>query len=209
LTLPQAYPVDLAGELVLQFTPNPAALVVDPAIQFSTGGGSVTFQIPAGQTTAVFPQPALAVQTGTVAGAIALTASATAGGVAVTLSNNPQVTVNLPQEAPAILSVSIQQASSGFNVEVTGYSNTREITQATFTFTPATGSQLQTTSFTPSGVTAAFQTWYASDASTAFGSQFLYTQPFTITAGSVGALQSVTVTLTNSQGTSSTGTANF
>ena len=92
---------------------------------------------------------------------------------------------------------------------VTGYSNTREITQATFTYTPASGSQVQTTSFTPAGVSTAFQSWYGSGASTAFGSQFLYTQPFTITAGSVSALQSVTVTLTNSQGASSAVTANF
>ena len=209
LTLPQPYPVDLAGELALQFTPNPAAPVVDPAIQFSTGGATVAFTIPAGQTSAVFPQSQLAVQTGTVAGAIVLTATATADGVPVTLSNSAAVTVNLPQEPPGGLSVSIQPVSSGFNLVVTGYSNTREITQATFTYTPASGSQVQTTSFTPAGVSTAFQSWYGSGASTAFGSQFLYTQPFTITAGSVSALQSVTVTLTNSQGASSAVTANF
>jgi len=201
LTLPKAYPVDLAGKLTLQFTPNPAA-VVDPAIQFSTGGDTVTFQVPAGQTSAVFPQSPLALQTGTVAGAIVLTATATAGGVPVTLSNSPGFTVSLPQEPPSI-TVSIQQESAGFNVVVTGYSNTRDITQATFTFTPAAGSQLQSTTFTPSGVGAAFQGYYASDASTAYGSQFVYTQPFNITSGSAGALQSVTVTLTNSQGVSS------
>src|ERR1035438_5690278 len=59
------------------------------------------------------------------------------------------------------------------------------------------------------GVGAAFQTWYASDASDAYGGQFTYTQPFAITTGSVSTLQSVTVTLTNSQGVSSTMTANF
>jgi len=206
LTLPEAYPVDLAGELVLQFTPNPAAPVVDPAIQFSTGGDSATFLIPAGQTTAVFPQSPLALQTGTVAGNIVLTATATAGGVPLTLSNSPGFTVSLPQEPPSI-TVSIQAVTSGFNVVITGYSNTRDITQATFTFTPAAGSQLQSATFTPSGVGAAFQSYYASDASTAYGSQFVYTQPFTITSGSAGALQSVTVTLTNSQGASSAVTA--
>jgi hypothetical protein len=209
LTLPQAYPVDLAGALTLQFTPNPAAPVVDPAIQFSNGSGTVAFQIPAGQTSAVFTQSPLAMQTGTVAGSIVLTASATAGGVPVTLSNNPAVTVDLPQQAPAILSVSIQQSSSGFSVAVTGYSNTREIVQATFTFTPASGSQIQSTTFTLTDVSTAFQSWYGSAASDAFGSQFLYTQPFTITTGSASALQSVSVTLTNSQGASSAMSANF
>ena len=207
--LPQAYPVDLAGVLTLQFTPNPSAPVVDPAVQFVTGGGSVPFQISAGSTTALFSVSPIAVQTGSVAGTITLTATATAGGVPVTLSNNPEITVNLAQESPGILSVTIQQVTSGFNVLVTGYSNTREITQATFTFTPQSGSQLQTTSFTPSGVSGAFQSWYGSDASTPFGSQFLYTQPFTFSSGSVSTLQSVTVTLTNSQGASATASANF
>ena len=117
--------------------------------------------------------------------------------------------MNLAQEPPGIVSVTITQASSGFTVMVTGYSNTREITQASFTFTPQAGSQVQTTTFTPSGVAAAFQSWYAADASDMVGSQFLYMQPFTITSGSVSTLQSVTVTLTNSQGTSSTASANF
>jgi hypothetical protein len=117
--------------------------------------------------------------------------------------------LNLPQEPPAILSVSIQQVTSGFNVMVTGYSNTREITQAAFTFTAQPGSQIQSTSFTPADVGATFQTWYASPASIAYGGQFLYTQPFTITSGTVSALQSVTVTLTNSQGASSSMTATF
>jgi hypothetical protein len=208
VTLAQKYPVDLNGELVLQFTPNPAAPVVDPAIQFSTGGGSVAFQIPAGQTSPVFSSQ-LEVQAGTTAGEIVLTASVTTDGVPLTLTNSPGLTLSLPPAVPGIASMSIQQTSSGFSLIIEGYSNTREITQATFAFTPQPGSQIQTTSFTPPGVGAAFQTWYASDASDAYGGQFTYTQPFAITTGSVSTLQSVTVTLTNSQGVSSTMTANF
>jgi hypothetical protein len=207
VTLAQAYPVDLSGELVLQFTPNQAAPLVDPAIQFSTGGDTVSFTIPKGQTSAVFKQSPLLVQTGSIAGAIVFTASVSADNIPLTPTT--AVTLNLPQEPPAILSVSIQQVTSGFNVMVTGYSNTREITQAAFTFTAQPGSQIQSTSFTPADVGATFQTWYASPASIAYGGQFLYTQPFTITSGTVSALQSVTVTLTNSQGASSSMTATF
>jgi hypothetical protein len=208
LTLPQTYPVDLAGECGLQFTPNSAAPVVDPTIQFNTGGDTVPFQIPAGQTSGVFPLSPLEMQTGTVAGSIVLTCNATAGGVPVTLSNSPGFTVNLAQEPPVIIPTPpadgyIQQVSGGFSVVVTGYSNTREITQANFTFTPVSGSQLQASTFSLTNVAAVFQSYYASDASTAYGSQFTYAQPFTITAGSMSALQSVTVTLTNSQGVSS------
>jgi hypothetical protein len=209
VTLAQAYPVDLTGELVLQFTPNPAAPVIDPAIGFNTvpASDTVSFTIPKGQTSAVFTPSPLLVQTGTVAGTIVFTASLTADGVPLTPTT--AVTLDLPQEPPVIASVTIQQVTSGFNVRVTGYSNTREITQATFTFTAQPGSQVQSTSFTPADVASTFQTWYASPASNAFGSQFTYTQPFTITAGTSSALQSVTVTLTNSLGASSSMTANF
>ncbi len=208
VTLQQAYPVDLEVELTLQFTPNPAEPVADPTIMFNTGGTTVQLKIPAGQTSPVLATP-LELQVGSIAGQIVLTANATAGGVPVTVSTTPEFTLNLAQEPPGIVSVTITQASSGFTVMVTGYSNTREITQASFTFTPQAGSQVQTTTFTPSGVAAAFQSWYAADASDMVGSQFLYMQPFTITSGSVSTLQSVTVTLTNSQGTSSTASANF
>ncbi len=206
LTLQQAYPVDLEVDLTLQFTPNPAEPVVDPTIMFNTN--TTQLKIPAGQTSPVLASP-LELQVGSIAGQIVLTATATAGGVPVTLSNSPEFTLNLAQEPPGIVSVTITQASSGFTVMVTGYSDTREITEASFTFTPQAGSQVQTTTFTPSGVPAAFQSWYAMDASDMVGSQFLYMQPFTITSGSVSTLQSVTVTLTNSQGTSATASANF
>jgi hypothetical protein len=201
--------VDLTGELVLQFTPNPAAPVIDPAIGFNTvpASDTVSFTIPKGQTSAVFTPSPLLVQTGTVAGTIVFTASVTAGGVPLTPTT--AVTLDLPQEPPVIASVTIQQVTSGFNVVVMGYSNTREITQAAFTFTAQPGSQIQSTSFTPPDVGTTFQTWYASPASIAYGGQFLYTQPFTITSGTVSALQSVTVTLTNSQGASSSMTATF
>jgi hypothetical protein len=208
VALQKAYPVDLEVALTLQFTPNPAEPVVDPTIMFSTGGTTVQLPIPAGQTSPVLTSP-LELQVGSIAGQIVLTANATAGGVPVTVSTTPEFTLNLAQEPPGIVSVTITQASSGFTLMVTGYSNTREITEASFTFTPQAGSQVQTTVFTPSGVAAAFQSWYAMDASDMVGSQFLYLQPFTITSGSVSTLQSVTVTLTNSQGTSSTATANF
>jgi len=208
LTLPQAYPVDLAGELNLQVMANPSK-VVDSSILFNNGDTTVSFQIPAGQTSAVFAQSPLQLQVGTVAGSIALTATATAGGVPVTVANSTGTTVTLPEQPPTITNVSIVQVTSGFNVVVTGYSNTLDITQATFTFTPQPGDQLSSATSTPAGVSGAFQTYFAG-ISGSVGSQFMYTQPFTITAGSISTLQSLSVTLTNSQGTSSaTSPTNF
>jgi hypothetical protein len=54
----------------------------------------------------------------------------------------------------------------------------------------------------------AFTAWYAGTPSAQFGSQFLYTQPFTV-QGDIGAIASVTVTLTNSVGSSPPASAPF
>jgi hypothetical protein len=206
--LAEASPVALSGQLILTFTPDPSSPVDDPAIQFNTGGRSVSFQVDAGQTTVVFPQSTLMFQSGTIAGTLQLTASATANGVLVPLGNGAIVTVMLSQARPTITSLSIQQTSSGFSIVVVGYSNTREASAATFHFTPTAGSQLQTADFTIQA-SSMFQSWYSSSGSGAFGSNFQYVQPFSFTSGSVSMLQSVTVTLQNSQGVSPVATASF
>jgi len=51
-------------------------------------------------------------------------------------------------------------------------------------------------------VSSLFSAWYSSSTSTPFGSQFLYTQPFTVQG--TGAIASVTVTLVNANGNSTT-----
>ena len=57
-----------------------------------------------------FSQPQLALQraVSSVAGSIVLTADITAGGASLTLSNNPEVTLTVPQSAPGISSVTIR-----------------------------------------------------------------------------------------------------
>ena len=57
LAIDAPYPVDVTGTLTLTFAPNAANNADDPAIQFSTGGRTVPFTIPAGQTQAVFRVP--------------------------------------------------------------------------------------------------------------------------------------------------------
>jgi hypothetical protein len=60
------YALDITGHATLTFAPDSAA--DDPAVQFTSGGRSADFQIPAGSTQAVFGSSTLGVQTGTVAG---------------------------------------------------------------------------------------------------------------------------------------------
>jgi hypothetical protein len=98
------------------------------------------------------------------------------------------------------------RAASGFDVEVTGYSDSREIQSATFTFGAASGAKLLTVELHPD-VTHVFSDYYGAPASTDAGSAFVYLQHFIIKQGDVNAVASVTVTLTNAQGSSEPKTA--
>ena len=72
-------------------------------------------------------------------------------------------------------------------------------------FNPAPGSSLETTTVTVP-VTAAFNAWFNSAGSRAFGGSFRLTLPLTVT-GELSAVDSVVVRLTNSVGESQPFTA--
>jgi subtilisin family serine protease len=197
------YSLPITVTLELTFTPGTASQTDDPSIQFSTGGRSVTFTIPAGQTTA--SDVSLRLQTGTVAGAIVVSATINAGGRDITPSPLPFVTLTVQPSAPVITSVQTVRTSSGFQVKITGYSTTREMVQAAFAFTAAANATLATSSImVPLG--ASFSSWYSEAASSQFGSQFLYTQFFTV-QGDANAVGAVSVALINSAGASVTVTS--
>jgi hypothetical protein len=186
--------------------PNGGTGLDDPAIQFSNGGRTASFNVSAGSTEAAFNGGNLMLQTGTIAGTVTVTlTSMQSGGSVITPSPAPSQTVVIARQAPVISSVRIvNRTAAGFSIEVTGYATPRELTQASFQFT---GQNLQGAQATVQLGTLA-QTWYASQASVAFGSQFTYAQPFTTSADPAG-IASVSVTLTNSLGNSAAASANF
>lgn len=190
-----AYPVDVTVTLTLTFAADSGP--DDPTVQFSTGGRTVTVVIPAGSLVSL---NSVGVQTGTVAGTATITAQLKASGTDITPKPVPTETVRINAAAPTISSVTATASGNGFTVTVIGYSTTRSITSAVFTFTPAAGANLQTTSVTIP-VDPVFSAWYGSSAAGAYGSQFTYTQPFNVTGG-VSAIASVSVTLVNSVGSS-------
>ena len=204
LTLGAAYPQEITGQVTLAFQPDSslASPADDPAIQFSAGGTTASFTIPANSTAPV----SFSLQTGTVAGTITLTVSWQAGGAALAAPAALTQTIQIAPAVPAINSVTATTTSSGFQVAITGYSNTREVSQAVLQFTPASGQTLQTTSLTVS-LTNAATTWFQSSTSDQYGSQFILTLPFTVTNGSAGAIGSVSVELVNGQGTSTSASA--
>ena len=199
LVLAAPYTADITGQVTLAFQPD-ASLTYpadDPSILFSNGEQTMSFTIPAGSTTPLD----FSLQTGTVAGAITLTVGWQAGGATLAVPAALTQTIQIAPSAPVITQVSASTTSSGFQVQVTGYSTTRGATQANLQFTAASGQSLQTTSLTVS-LTDAANAWFQSSASDAYGSQFVLTLPFTVTNGTASAIASVSVQLVNTQGTS-------
>lgn len=206
LQLGHSFPVALNGMAHLEFTPEDG-LPPDPAVRFASGGNTVNFSIPAGQTAAVPASGSLfALQTGTTAGVITIRVTLRLGSTVVEPDPFVVKTVRIPAMGPQITRLVIVRNLTGFEVQVTGYSNTREVTGATFRFTPAPGASLGTAEVNVP-VSSAFQTWFASSESRQYGGQFLLVVPFTL-QGNAGALASLQVTMTNNAGSGSA-TANF
>lgn len=201
IQLATPYPVDLSVTITLTFA-SAAGGVDDPAIQFSTGGRNVTITIPAGTTVS----PNVSFSTGTVAGTITLTLDFQAAGQDVTPEPIPTIVTQIPPAAPVITNVTATTTSSGIEVDVSGFSNTREITGATFTFSASSGF-FQTPQVTISNASQLFATWYSDSTSQQYGSRFTYVQQFTV-SGNLTGITGVSVTLTNKQGPSNAMNAN-
>ena len=202
VTLGTSYPVNVVVSLTLTFAPDSGA--DDPTIQFSSGGRTARITVPAGATTGATD---VGVQTGTVAGLIAITAQLQASGQDVTPTPAPRRTIRINAAAPVIVpgTLTLARNSTGFTATLTGYATDREMTQAVFVFGAAAGSNLQTTTLTVPADTL-FGQYFGGPISVPFGSQFIYTQPFTVT-GNMLAISSVTVTLVNKIGQSTPVTA--
>lgn len=196
IRLAQPFPVPVTGTLTLIFEPNAVNNADDPAVQFSNGSRSITFTIPAGQTDGTFPVNPLRLLSGTVAGNIRIrTATVPESATPV-----PDAVLPLGRAVPVITAGTAQLGTGTFTLLVDGFSNTREISSATFRLTPVAGAPLQTTDVQVA-VAAAYTAWYQSTASIPFGGQFRLTMPFNV-AGSLADIDSVTVTVTNTVGAS-------
>ena len=197
LSLAAEYPLEITGQITLTFQPDAVNQADDPSIQFSTGGRTVAFNIPHGDTKAA----SFSLQTGSVAGTITLSVTWQAGGVTFAEHAGLTQTIQIAPSAPVITAITASATSTGLQVVVTAYSNTREVTGAGVQFTPAGGQTLETTSVIVP-LTDAANTWFQAASADQYGGQFILTLPFSVTGGGAGAVGSVSVTLTNSVGTS-------
>jgi hypothetical protein len=209
ITLAPVQPTPISGQLTLKFTSNADVASDDPSIQFSTGGRTVNFSIPPNSSRAVFANNAssIAFQTGTVAGTIELTLSAQGGSPPTSFPPTSRI-LTLGRRAPSITRLNIaSRNASSFELAITGFSTPRSLTQATFLFTAAQGANLGTTTVAVTLSTAATN-WFQSQTATSVGGQFRLQMPFTV-QGEIGAVQSVSVTLTNGEGTSGASSVQF
>ena len=191
VSLAATYPFVLQGTATVSFTPDATNNANDPAVRLLNGERTARFTIPANSTEPVLVQQ---VQTGTVAGTIRVEA-AIDGGPSTSRE------FSIARSAPFLQdNLAVQPTSGGFNVAIVGYSTPRDLSSAQVTFTPTPGTNLGTTQLSIPLTDAATQ-WFQGAEGQASGSTFRLTIPFTVTGGT-NAVASVTVTLTNSVGTS-------
>lgn len=195
VSLDSPFPAGITGQATISFAPSTGA--GDGTIQFSAGGRIVEFTIPAGTTEAVAATP-LAIQTGTVAGTITVSLRLQAGGVDITPSPAPTVNLQVDRAAPVIQSARMVRSGNSLAVEIIGYSTAREVTQMSVTFAAASGQTLQNSTVTVP-VEELFGRWFQDPSSSQYGSQFFYSQPFTI-QGEANAVTPQSVTLVNRLG---------
>jgi hypothetical protein len=202
--LASPFPSPLTGQLVLTFTSKAEVPGDDPMTRFSNGTRTVNFTVPANNTSAILETPVV-LTAGTVAGTIRLAANFDNGPQDVTVA-----TTEIPATAPRLTSVVAVRTGTGLEVQVTGYSPSRRIIGAEFTFDLNVGGTTSRVTVVANGAAAnAFAAWFTSPTSVQFGSGFSYVQFFDYTGGNVNDVQSVTVRLTNAQGSTSSGAIPF
>jgi hypothetical protein len=196
LSLSGAYPADITATLALTFQSSVGG--DDQTVQFITSSGAtrnLSLTITAGS---LAPATAPVLATGTVAGTITITTQLSSPGA--TFPQPSPAVVTIGKGAPVIQSVAFSNTGGGLIVTAIGYSTTRDMVSGDFNFSPATGSTLAQSDIQVQ-LGSAFSTWYQNASSSAFGSQFKLTMPFTV-SGNAADVISVIVKLTNSFGTS-------
>lgn len=208
LTLAAAYPVPISGTLTLGFVSD--VFSANPAVQFSTGGRTAAFTIPANSTSAVFDnaQTQVRIQTGTVAGNILITpAFTTRDGLNLTPAAPAGLSLSVARSAPKLLGGNLgARTLNSITLSLTGYTTTRALRQIDLQLNAKAGVRLDNSHLSvdlqsPSTV------WFQSTNSEQFGGLFSISVPILLTGGSSSAdqtanIQSVDITISNELGES-------
>jgi|HigsolmetaAR202D_1030399.scaffolds.fasta_scaffold04062_5 hypothetical protein len=210
LVLDNPYPVPLNGTLTLAFQPD--SFRDDPAVQFETGGRTVSFTIPPNGTRAVFPNLAeqIRLQSGSVAGKIVIAPSfQLPGGFDMTPPNPVLAEIVVPPAPPRLVSAGLTASGADTLIlTVTGISSTRTLRQLNIQFNGNAGFNLQGASLSVNIADPA-TLWFLGDDSASFGGQFVLTMTFRLTSSSnrkspIDAIASASVSIENELGRSNT-----
>ncbi len=193
----------IAGALQIRFV----SLVEDgrdnPEVSFATDPRSrvANFTVNAGQTKGLFTSgETVRFNSGTVAGTIVLTATMNTG--TQTLTDTLEYIV--PPTPPRLLTMTLARSGNNVTVTATGFAPRRRITNGTLELVPRAGVALSGSASIPlSQLGDTFTTYFAGEASRAFGSQFVLTIPLTISGGSAADLAEVRLTLVGESGENS------
>lgn len=191
--LASAYPLPVDGEVTLVVeadtnSPTGAVNRSDPAVRFSNGQRTVPFSIPAGSR-----QATVQIQgTGTVASVVTVSASRlSVGGLEFQRQATAVTKVN--RLAPVLTNVCYEPNSEGFDLDVSGYTTTRDLLQAELVF----GSNSYRVD-----LTAAALEYFSGDESVRTGGAFRVRAPYRLSQGTVQALGQGTAVIGNSVGAS-------
>ena len=218
LTLASPYPAAIVGTLTLSTNGN---LPTDPTVEFLTGSRTVSFIIPANSTSANFAGQGsqILMQTGTVAETITLTPDFLMQNGGLDLTPSPPTTLqfSVANVAPVLIAATVSNvAANGFVLNVIGFSTTRSVSSMTVQFNAAPGFNFGSGSQIPIDLTASSAAWFQSSASLSLGGEFEISVPFTLSgtglpAGTtpIQAIASVSATVTNSVGTSTSSQASL
>jgi hypothetical protein len=209
ISLANPFPVPITGTVNLSFAPSGPNPMDDPSVQFSSGGRSATFTIPANATQATFGVPQFALQTGSVAGAITLSIvflQADGTSLDIPPASAQTMTATVAAGPPVVRTLSVVHTQNGVQLQIVGLTDTRELNQARVTFQPAPGSSL-TNSQVIVPLADVSKGWFQAADSANFGGQFALTLPFTF-QGDV-SLSSISVVLSNGSGDSLSVSANY
>jgi hypothetical protein len=199
--LDSPYSAEITGTLNLSFLPS--AFADDASILFSNGSRQVAFRIPAGTTEAQFAPGIgkVALQTGSLAGALTVTAALAVGAIDMTPVPAPAASSIISAGPPFITGVRLGSiTASSFELLISGLATGRSLQKLTFTFMPGPGVILQKSTLSLD-VADAFKAWYSSSTAKQYGSQFTLSVLFNISVDP-GVLTSVGVLASNELGDS-------
>jgi hypothetical protein len=186
------YTQPIYGQFNLNVLPNTqsseaGANQADPRLRFSNGQAAMYFVIPAGSTQVTLPL----VSTGTVASTVVVSLDKL-GSNNVNLPLHPTPAIfSIAQAAPVMTSACYTRTQTGVNVQVNGYSTTRDLTRAEVT--------IGAVSF-KTDVNGIASGYFADPLTIRAGGSFALTLPYQLDIGTTDTISSASINLFNTVG---------